>query len=229
MAIVWTDIENGGSLLAIRNSINAFNNSVVADVNTNTNQSTTNLATAIANTTSIGLLDTRVGTNETDILALDTRVGTNETDILDLQTKRQIAFLQRSTTNTLALTSTPVDLVGYVDSYNSSKLVVDAAAGTISTGIGASGPFEVTFTVGSTFTSITTTRTLHVDLYNNTTSALVASMGLNIPRDATTDSETLTAIFNLTESTEYKLRVSSNPDMNVDLQFTSFSMKYVGD
>ena len=215
MAIVWTDIENGGSLLAIRNSINAFNNSVVADVNTNTNQSTTNLATAIANTTSIGLLDTRV--------------GTNETDILDLQTKRQIAFLQRSTTNTLALTSTPVDLVGYVDSYNSSKLVVDAAAGTISTGIGAFGPFEVTFTVGSTFTSITTTRTLHVDLYNNTTSALVASMGLNIPRDATTDSETLTAIFNLTESTEYKLRVSSNPDMNVDLQFTSFSMKYIGD
>ena len=221
MAVVWTDIENGGSLLTIRNSINAFNNSVVTDVNDNTSKAATNLASIVS-------LTDVTNTNASNINLLESRVDTNETDILELQTKRQVAFLQRSTTNTLVLTSTPNSLVGYTDSYSSDKLIVDATNGTISTDVGASGPFEVTFTVGSTFTSLSSTRTLHVDLYNNTTSTLVASMGLNIPRDATTDSETLTAIFNLTESTEYVLRMSSTPGMDVDLQFTSFSMKYVG-
>ena len=57
MAIVWTDYDNGDSLLTIRNSINSFNNSVVTDVNSNTTNTGTNTTNIATNTAAIAVLE----------------------------------------------------------------------------------------------------------------------------------------------------------------------------
>jgi len=79
MAMTWTDINNGDSLLLIRTAINAFNNSAVIDINANT---ASNTANAI-----------NISTNSDDIISLDARVTSNEADIVTLQTPPEYADL----------------------------------------------------------------------------------------------------------------------------------------
>ena len=227
----WNEIEDGQLLSVIETNINTFNNSVETQVNSNTTNIATLQGTVGTNTSNITTLTTTTGTHTTNITALEGRLDIVEPSVLALQNKRQVAFLTQvsSPITTYSLTSTATNITAYTDSYSTTKLTVNATNGTITTSADVAGPFEVTFTVGAIFAELSSTRVVYVELYNNTAGTSVATMGVNIPRSTTVDSESLTAIFTLTANTEYILRMKSDPPMDLHTQFISFSMKYVGD
>lgn len=71
MAITWTDFASGDLLSTIRGKLNAFSNSVVTAVNTNTTNIANNTANILTNTSDIGTNTANILTNTINLAALE--------------------------------------------------------------------------------------------------------------------------------------------------------------
>jgi hypothetical protein len=134
--------------------------------------------------------------------------------------------MQGQTTPLYSLTTTPTSIDGFTVHKDGNFMVSDLLAGTISPD--KTGWYRISFIASLSFTSASTTRTLVFDLVNVTDATIVASTNINVPKDATIDGESLTAIMELTANKDYALQVSSSVNMDVTFDLINFSADLVG-
>jgi hypothetical protein len=78
------------------------------------------------------------------------------------------------------------------------------------------------------FIESSSTRTLSVTLTNFTDNLDIATNPINIPKDASADSKTLSAIMELTAGKEYGLRIKSSLGMVITFDFINLSVELIG-
>ena len=81
MSLSYTDFQNGDTGLEVRTTLNNFNNSVVVDVNDNTNDISTNSSNIGTNTTDIGTNTADIATHEGRLDGIDT-LNTNQGTVI---------------------------------------------------------------------------------------------------------------------------------------------------
>ena len=83
MAAAWVNFNNGDTGFAVRTALNTFNTAIALNMsNAEGRLDNTESATAV-NTSAIGGLDTRIGTNEADVENLNGRVTTLEVSMTE--------------------------------------------------------------------------------------------------------------------------------------------------
>ena len=82
MSLSYTDFQNGDTGLEVRTTLNNFNNSVVVDVNDNTNDISTNSSNISTNTTDIGTNTADIATHEGRLDGIDT-LNTNQGTVIN--------------------------------------------------------------------------------------------------------------------------------------------------
>lgn len=121
-----------------------------------------------------------------------------------------LGTLQDDTSQSYNLTAVPQAVVNYATS-SSEGVVVDALLGTIT--IPITGKYRLSFTATMSFVSTTSTREVVFDLYDLTSATSIFPYVKNIPRNATRDSLSATALFDGTAGDVYEIRMSSTPDI----------------
>ena len=191
---------------------------------------------SVADKINIGFSHTRQNTNL--ITELTESVGTSlqtiEEDITNNQEAIASAILSQSVFGVVEgqvnpLHSLVTGVSSPIDSYISSG-VGNFVIATPSTGFirpESTGWYKVNLFLGVSFASTSTTRTVEMILENKTTAQIVASCIVNIPKDATKESFTLAAIFNLTAGQDYGISLKPNTSFDLTIDVASFSINKV--
>jgi len=130
-------------------------------------------------------------------------------------------YLRGQNTPTYTLTTTPQDIVDYT--LDEAKILsVDKLLGTLT--VPLDGLYQITFTAVASFTSLTSTRTVYFELYNETTATLEGAYPRNIPRDATEEGISFTAPFSAISGHIYKMRIRASLSMSLDIDNAAFIM-----
>jgi len=130
-------------------------------------------------------------------------------------------YLRELASPIYSLTTSPQDITG----YNLSEDIItiaDPVNGTLS--IPLSGLYFISFTAITSFTSLTSTRTVYFELYNVTTATVEGTYPRNIPRDATEEGISFTAPFKPTTGDVYKMRVRASTAMNLTFDNIAFML-----
>ncbi len=130
-------------------------------------------------------------------------------------------YLRGQNTPSYALTTTAQDVVDYTLSEDI-IMTVNPSLGTLTVPI--DGIYHISFTAVISFTSLTSTRTVYFELYNETTSTIEGAFPSNIPRDATEDGISFTAPFSALSSHVYKMRVRANTSFTISIDNSAFMM-----
>ncbi len=120
-----------------------------------------------------------------------------------------------------ALTTTAQDVADFILSEER-ILSVDPLLGTLT--VPLDGLYEITFTAVTEFTSLTSTRTVYFELYNETTLTVEGAYPRNIPRDATEEGVSFTAPFSAIAGHTYKMRVRASVSMNLTFANAAFML-----
>lgn len=104
-------------------------------------------------------------------------------------------------------------------------MTVDAPTGKIT--LPNVGEYRVHFTGGISFTSLASTRTVYVELYDETNTEVHFTYAKNIPRDATEDSLGFSWPIDELDGNVHKMRIRSVPDMTITLDEVSFDIQSV--
>lgn len=179
----------------------------------------------------ISTLGEDVTQNTNDITSLtseldyaNTNIGLNASAIADILTKiTSYASLTGLSSPQYSLTPLPTQITGYLAKVSNGYVTADIG-GTIS--VSTSGIYQVTYTGDVSFLSVNSTRVIELELYDGT--SVVADSVINIPRDASRDSETLSMMMPLESGKDYSIRISSNTNMDITFNAINLSFKYVG-
>lgn len=123
-----------------------------------------------------------------------------------------------------SLTTTAQDIVSY---GSESHILISP---NITTGILTlpnTGEYRVHFTASIAFTSVASTRTVFIELYDIAGAAVSYTFAKNIPRDATIDSFSFSWASSEIAGNSYKLRIYSNTTMDVTFSNISFEMESI--
>lgn len=149
-----------------------------------------------------------------------------ENEVLAITQRESVfASLVGQTSPLYSLTSTKQTIGGFSSSGNGNFIASSALNGTITPS--ENGWYRVSFMTSMTFTSSSVTRTISLDLVNSTDSQIVASSNVNIPKDATADAESLTAVLYLTANKSYKIDISSSVNMDITFDTMNFAVELV--
>lgn len=130
-------------------------------------------------------------------------------------------YLRGQNVSLYALTTTAQDVADFILSEER-ILSVDPLLGTLT--VPLDGLYEITFTAVTEFTSLTSTRTVYFELYNETTLTVEGAYPRNIPRDATEEGVSFTAPFSAIAGHTYKMRVRASVSMNLTFANAAFMM-----
>ena len=151
-------------------------------------------------------------------------ITATETSITAIVNKMNTyASLSGLTAPVYSLTTTPQDVVGFSSESVGYGITVDSTTGIINPT--TTGIYEVTYTGDLSFTSVSSTRFMTIALNNGTTD--IATSVINIPRDASRDSESLTMMMPLTGGTNYNISISASENMSVTFNAVNLSFKLV--
>ena len=122
------------------------------------------------------------------------------------------AFHRGQNDGVYSLTATAQDIVDYT---LTTEIIMsaDGLLGTISPPL--LGVYINTFTGVANFTSLTTTRTIFFEVYNETTSTIIGTYPRNLPRDATQEGISFTAPIDIASGDVLKIRIYSGTDMTL--------------
>lgn len=158
--------------------------------------------------------------------AAETTITAVENQILAINERESVfASLNGQSTPTYSLTTTPTSIDGYSTIGNGNFMSGSTVNGTITPA--TTGWYRVSFIISMTFTSASVTRTIALNLKNVTDNITIAHSNINIPKDATQDAESLTAIMQLTAGKSYALDISSSVNADVTLDTANFSVELV--
>lgn len=132
--------------------------------------------------------------------------------------------LKDLTVPSVPLTTTPVDITGYV-SKEEVVMLADITTGLLT--LSNDGFYRASVTSDITFPSTTSTRTIYVELYDVANTAILYTHSKNIPRDATEDELSFSFPFPGIADNEYKLRVRSNTAITVTVVDITFDIQSI--
>lgn len=118
----------------------------------------------------------------------------------------------------------PQNITNYANS-GSVAMIVSQGQGTIT--VPSDGFYNGSFTASLSFGSTTSTRTIYVDIYNQTTATTLFSYPFNVPRDATEGGISFSSIISANENDVFIMRMSSLPDITVELTDVGMTMNSV--
>jgi len=104
-------------------------------------------------------------------------------------------------------------------------VIVDLPNGTIT--VPVDGFYGGSFSTTLSFTSASSTRTVHAEIYNITTATVVSTYTYNVPRDATEASFSFTSKFIGSANDVYVMRFRSDPNMTVTLTDVSMDLSSI--
>ena len=125
---------------------------------------------------------------------------------------------------TYSVTTTSQDIVNY-DDADSIVEVVDPLLGTIE--ISNDGLYNVFFSASISFPSATSTRSITVELYDDTLPAIVFSFVKNIPRDATEDGLSFTYSVRESIGNVLKMRIKASTSISVTFSDIEFGVQSI--
>ena len=131
---------------------------------------------------------------------------------------------QTTDNETYSLTTTAQDIINY-DETREVVTTVDALTGKIT--FPNDGEYRMHFTAAMSFTSVTSTRSVTLEFYDETESAIHFSYVKNIPRDATEDS--LSFSFPISELVDdvNKMRIKASTTMDVTFVDIAFNIESI--
>ena len=154
--------------------------------------------------------------------AADGRVFVNVQNLLNFP--GSLGILQELNTPAVSLTAgVPATLLGWTNSWDITMLV-DAANGTI-TLPDITGFYRVGITCQITFDSQSQTRTLAIDLHNQSTLTTVFTYVYNVPRDATSSSFSFQYPFSDNTNNSYTVRIASEDTETITFNKISFDIE----
>jgi len=115
------------------------------------------------------------------------------------------------------------ELTNYIDSWDLT-MIADPVTGTIQVPA-TSGFYNVVITAQISFTSETQTRTLSLEIYNQTAALSLFQFVYNVPRDAVSSSMSFTYPFNDTQDSRYVVRVIAENSETISFDKISFSIE----
>ena len=130
-------------------------------------------------------------------------------------------YLRGQNVPSYALTATAQDVVDFIQSEDI-IMSVDPLLGTLT--VPLDGIYHISFTAVTSFASLTSTRTVYFELYNETTSTIEGAFPMNIPRDATEEGASFTAPFSALAGHVYKMRVRSSTSFTISFDNAAFMM-----
>ena len=131
---------------------------------------------------------------------------------------------QTAGNETYALTTTAQD----INDYQTEESVVenvDVLNGTIE--ISNDGLYNMTFSASITFPSATTTRSVTVEFYDDTTSTVLFSYVKNIPRDATADAFSFSYPVRESSGNVFKMRIKSSVAISITFTDIVFGIQSI--
>ena len=216
--LIWTPINNGDTLSAVRTLINNSGSNTTAQVNTNTNTIAANGLLITANTANI------LSNSNAIINLVEDIVDIEEAQANIVTSLSTFAVLNGQAAPAYSLTTIAQPLLGYSEPYAGSFMAVNSVSGTITPT--NSGYYQVTYTGDISFVSSTSTRSITLGLYNGTT--IIASSVINMPRDSTRDTGSLVMIVPLIGGTPYSIQALSSTNMGITFNILNYSIKLVG-
>ena len=130
----------------------------------------------------------------------------------------------QSGTGLYPLTTTAQDIIGF-DTTKEVVVTVDALTGEIT--IPGDGEYRMHFAASMTFASVSSTRSVTIEYYDVTGTAIHFSYVMNIPRDATEDSLSFSFPTDETALDVNKLRIKASTTMDITFTDISFDMESV--
>jgi len=128
----------------------------------------------------------------------------------------------QSGTGIYSLTTTAQDIVDY-DTSNTVVMTVDEPNGTIT--LSNDGGYRHHFTAALSFGSSSQTRSITIELYDLTDTAIRFSYVKNIPKDATEDSLSFSWAIEEVADSVYKMRVKASATMDITIDNISFDIQ----
>ena len=132
-----------------------------------------------------------------------------------------LAYMNNTNADVYNLTTTAQDIINYTDSGNV-VLPANTTAGTITASI--AGTYDLNFTGSFSFTAITTTRSIYVEIYDVTNTAVVFTYTVAIPRDADEVGASFQIPSTITGSTQYVVRLRASTDIDITFSGVSFGI-----
>lgn len=123
-----------------------------------------------------------------------------------------------------AVTTTTQDINDYLIT-ESIVTTVDALAGTIT--LPNTGKYRANFTASITFPSLSSTRSVTFELYDETGASIEYTYTKNIPRDATEDAVSFSFPFSQLVGRVYKMRIKGSTSISVTFTNVSFDIESV--
>jgi len=181
------------------------------------------------------LSDTVAGTYSSTIPAIKTVVGgvfvadaTVGVLRLDITPNQNIptvyAEMRELTTPLINVTTSAVDITNYV-AKEEIVTTADLTLGTIT--LPNDGKYEAVFTANISFPSTTTTRTISLELYDETGAEIHYTYAKNIPRNATEDSLSFSYPIDEAAGNVHKIRVYGSEAIDVTFDTAIFYIKSV--
>lgn len=157
------------------------------------------------------------------VFVADATVGVLRLDIIPNQNIPAVsaALSGQSGSGTYSLTATPQTLLDYA-LEDEVVAVGDKTLGTIT--LPNDGRYRANFTACISFPSSTSTRTIYIDLYDDTDATSQFIYSKNIPIDATEDALSFNFPLNELSGSVYKIRLSSSTAIDVTFDNVSFDM-----
>lgn len=136
-------------------------------------------------------------------------------------TTSYIAVLSNLLNPVISLTTSSAVVTNY---FNSLDVILTATTSTGDILIPYSGIYKFDIAFDMQFASAVSSRTFIVELYNTTTSTIVATFNIDIPKDSTVDSRLLSKVLSVTANHKYVLRVKGSTAFNITLNSIDLSV-----
>ena len=162
---------------------------------------------------------TKIPTIESSVQGNTTSIATAESDISTLQDNAgTFVVLNGKTTPTVSLTTSAQAISGYSLGHAGTNMSVNATNGTFTPTV--SGWYMVSFLADISFTPSNSTRSTTLSMNNGVFD--IASSVIDIPRDISRNSKTLSMAMQLIGGLDYSITMSGSE--NIDITFNAINV-----
>ena len=159
------------------------------------------------------------------IATLDTKVATLESEVLTLITDLSVYGVLEMQNIIAGSDAIPAPIMSYTSGNNGNYMSVSTANGEITPA--NTGVYRVSAFITIDITPVNATRSFDLSLRNRTTGTLVGAAIVNVPRDSSFATASMTMLTQLTASHDYGLELSSSASLTFTVESLNFSIEKV--